>query len=148
MERIKQLQCTLPAPLRGELNLIFLNALAEFHNCSHALGFDFLKMTPAERTAQMRRLGGLLLGPLRLQQTASAPSAAATLQKSSVFPNIIALELIDQVQKMRETAAGRQIETITLFGISENFEEILEKIVRFYPEISFQTGPREKARTI
>ena len=102
MERIKALQSRLPRELRGSLNLIYMNALAELHNCGSRLGCDYRTMTPQERTVFVRSVGKTAIQDRRLVRIENRLGASARITGAGVLPHMIALELIDWLLELED----------------------------------------------
>ena len=136
MERIKALQARLPREQRGSLNLLYMNALAELHNYGDRLGCDYRTMTPQERTACVRRLGKKGLRNRQTITVDGCPGAAADIVGASVLPHMVALELVDWIERLRETLPAKAFPILlTQDRESEQFSQLLGDIAAFYPEL-------------
>ena len=143
MERIKALQARLGREARGELNLLYLNALAELHNHAARLPCDYRALTPSERTALMRRLGRETLRDRRLCRVEGVPGAEATVAGAAALPHMAALELLDWIEELRETLGETEI-PILLYEDrdSEIFSHLCAVIGGFYEDVRIQLGKR------
>lgn len=142
MERIKALQARLPREQRGRLNLIYMNALAELHNHAARLGCDYRALTPAERTAFVRRVGHQTLQNRRLVRVDDRLGAAAEVLGSAAVPHMAALELIDWLAELRETVLQKKIPILlTQDRESETFSGLLGEIAAFFPDVELRDRP-------
>lgn len=140
MERIKTLQSRLPRELRGSLNLIYMNALAELHNYGSRLKCDYRSMTPQERTAFVRSVGKTAVQNRRLIRVENQLGASARITGAGVLPHMIALELIDWIESLQETVIQKKIPILLEQDReSEQFSQLIRDISFFYPNILLQS---------
>ena len=138
MAQIKALHTRLPRELRGRLNLIYLNALAELHNHGAQLGCDYRSLTPQERTAFVRRVGHETLRNRRFIRVGDRPGAAADVVGAAVLPHMAALELIDWLEQLRALLPQEKLPILLKQDReSEVFTSLLREIEDFYPETEF-----------
>ena len=134
MERIKAFQQTLSGPARGDLNLIYMNALAELHNYGSRLGCDYRAMTPQERSAFVRRVGKTSLQDRAITVDGGLPGASARVVGSAVLPHMAALEIIDWLLELQETLRQKKIPVhLKTDRETEQFSQLLAQISAMFP---------------
>ena len=139
MERIKALQARLPREQSGQLNLLYMNALAELHNHAARLGCDYRAMTPRERTAFVRNVGRQAIRNRRLVPVDGGLGAAAEVLGVAAVPHMAALELIDWILELQETILQEKIPVLlTQDRNSEIFSELLQEICGFFPDFDLR----------
>ena len=139
MERIKAFQQRLSGESRGKLNLIYMNALAELHNYGSRLGCDYRAMTPAERTAFVRRVGKTAVLDRAIRFRPEGPCASARLTGSAALPHMTALELIDWLLELEETVVQKKLPILlTKDRESEVFSQLLEDLSLLFPQAEFR----------
>ena len=139
MERIKAFQQRLSGESRGKLNLIYMNALAELHNYGSRLGCDYRAMTPAERTAFVRRVGKSAVLDRAIRFLPEGPCASARLTGSAALPHMTALELIDWLLELEETVVQKKLPILlTKDRESEIFSQLMEDLSLLFPHAEFR----------
>lgn len=143
MERIKALQARLNREARGEVNLLYMNALAELHNNAARLHCDYRTLTPPERTAFVRKVGKETLRNRQLCTVEGILGAEATVTGAAAVPHMAALELLDWIEELRETLEGTEI-PILLYEDrdSEIFSHLCAVIGSFYENVRIQLKKR------
>ena len=140
MERIKAFQQTLTGQTRGDLNLIYMNALAELHNYGSRLGCDYRAMTPQERSAFVRRVGKTTLQDRAIDMTGGLPGASARVVGASVLPHMAALEVIDWLLELQETLRQKTIPVLLKTDRdSEQFSQLLDQIRAMFPAVELRS---------
>jgi len=140
MERIKAFQQTLTGTARGDLNLIYMNALAELHNYGSRLGCDYRSMTPQERSAFVRRVGKTALQDRAIDMAGGLPGASARVVGATVLPHMAALEIIDWLLELQETLRQKTIPVLLKTDReSEQFSQLLAQISAMFPAIELRS---------
>lgn len=143
MERIRALQQRLPREQKGQLNLIYMNALAELHNYSRQLGCDCAAMTSAQRTEQVRRVGRTAIRQRQLQPGAGGMEAAAEVVGAAVLPHMVALELIDWLEELGETIRQKKLPIrLKMDREAAQFAALAEQIGGFYENVELNLEQR------
>ena len=140
MERIKAFQQTLTGTARGDLNLIYMNALAELHNYGSRLGCDYRSMTPQERSAFVRRVGKTTLQDRAIDMAGGLPGASARVVGATVLPHMAALEVIDWLLELRETLRQKKIPVLLKTDReTEQFLQLLDQIRAMFPAVELRS---------
>ena len=140
MERIKAFQQMLSGTARGDLNLIYMNALAELHNYGSRLGCDYRAMTPQERSAFVRRVGKTALQDRTITMDGGLPGASARVVGASVLPHMAALEVIDWLLELQETLRQKTIPVLLKTDReSEQFSQLLGQIGAMFPAVELRS---------